>query len=36
MAIKIEASGPKRFMSEINIWGEALDREKGFQGLKDG
>ena len=27
MAIKIEASDPKRFESEINIWGEALDRE---------
>jgi hypothetical protein len=27
MAIKIEASDPKRFQSEINIWGEALDRE---------
>lgn len=27
MAIKIEASDPKRFVSEINIWGEALDRE---------
>ncbi len=27
MAIKIVASDPKRFESEINIWGEALDRE---------
>ncbi|KAA0135844.1 hypothetical protein FYZ48_17085 [Gimesia chilikensis] len=27
MAIKIEATDPGRFESEINIWGEALDRE---------
>lgn len=27
MAIQIEATAPKRFQSEINIWGEALDRE---------
>lgn len=27
MAVKIEASGTKKFASEICIWGEALDRE---------
>lgn len=27
MAIKVSASDPKTFESEINIWGEALDRE---------
>jgi hypothetical protein len=31
MAIKIEASDPKRFECEINIWGEALDREAEVQ-----
>ncbi|WP_153557100.1 hypothetical protein [Roseimaritima sediminicola] len=31
MAIKIEASDPKRFECEINIWGEALDRETELQ-----
>lgn len=36
MAIKIEASDPKRFAIEINVWGEALDRENGIQGSKDG
>lgn len=31
MTIKIEASDPQRFESEINIWGEALDRETELQ-----
>jgi len=27
MAIRIEATDPKKFVSSINIWGEALDRD---------
>jgi hypothetical protein len=32
MSIRINASDPKRFESEINIWGEALDREAELSG----
>ena len=36
IAIKIEATDPKRFRSEINIWGEALDRETQLERPQNG